>query len=74
MRTVYLDQYTDEHAEKIATAFDTAGIPHWEKRSGRFTRLLFAGEWGVRMFVPADRVDEARTIAERTLGGGQPSD
>lgn len=70
MRTVHLAQYTDEHADAIVAALDRAGIAHWEKRSGRWTRLFFAGEWGTRVFVDADRVGEARAIAERVLAGG----
>ncbi|MDP9022521.1 MAG: hypothetical protein M3N57_07465 [Actinomycetota bacterium] len=64
MRTTYLGQYTDEHADELLAALDRAGIVHWEKRSGRFTRFAFAGEWGVRVFVEADRLDDARRIAE----------
>lgn len=67
MRTVYLDQYTDEHGEDILEALDDAGIAFHTKSSGPFMRMLFAGEWGVRIFVDADRVDEARRIADRIL-------
>ncbi len=67
MRTVYLDQYTDEHAEDILEELDRAGIVTHIKTSGWLTRFLFAGEWGVRIFVDADRVDEARRIADRVL-------
>ncbi|MGH3443653.1 MAG: hypothetical protein ACRDUY_16725 [Nitriliruptorales bacterium] len=69
MRTVHLDQYTDDHAEAIVEALDAAGIAHWEKTSGRFTRIFFAGDWGTRIFVDADRVDEAREIADRIVAG-----
>lgn len=67
MRTVYLDQFTDDHAEDIVAALDDAGIVHYQKRSGGFARFIFAGEWGVRIFVDEERVDEARRIADRVL-------
>lgn len=67
MRTVHLMQVTDENADAVVDALDEAGISHWEKQSGRFTRLFFAGDWGVRIFVDAERVDEAKAIAERVL-------
>lgn len=67
MRTVYLDQYTDEHAEDILEELDRTGIAHHVKTTGRFARFLFTGEWGVRIFVDADRVDEAQRIADRVL-------
>lgn len=74
MRTVYLDQYTDEHAEDILAAFDDAGIVHHHKRSGGFARFIFAGEWGVRIFVEEERADDARRIAERVLAEDDAAD
>jgi hypothetical protein len=66
--TVYLGQFTDEHAEAIAKGLEEAGIVWWHKQSGRLTRVLFAGDWGVRLFVDAKRLDEAREIAARVKG------
>jgi len=66
--TVYLGQFTDEHAEAIAGALEEAGIVWWHKRTGRFVRTLFAGDWGVRLFVDEARLDEAREIAKRAQG------
>jgi hypothetical protein len=68
MRTVHLGQFTDDNAGKVVEALDEAGITHWVKRAGGFSRFFFAGEWGVRVFVDADRRDEAVAIADRTLG------
>ena len=65
LRTTYLGQFTHEHAEKIAGALEEAGISWTYKQFGRLTKLFFAGEWGVRMFVDAARVEEARTIVSR---------
>lgn len=63
VRTVELGQFTDENAEAIAERLVAAGIVWYEKSSGRFGRLLFAGDWGVRLFVDQERVEEARHLA-----------
>lgn len=63
VRTVELGQFTDEHAEAIAERLEDARIVWFAKSSGRFGRLLFAGDWGVRLFVDQDRLDEARRAA-----------
>lgn len=68
MRTVYLDQFTDENADAVLDRLEAAGIHHWVKRSGAFTRVVFAGEWGVRIFVDADRIEEARRLADEVTG------
>lgn len=70
MRTVHLGQFTDENADRVLEALESAGIAHWEKRAGGFSRFFFAGEWGVRVFVDAERHDEAIAVADRTLGHG----
>ena len=62
MRTVYLGQFDHDHAETIAAALEEAGIPWTYKQFGRLTKLFFAGDWGVRMFVDASRVEEARAL------------
>lgn len=61
--STYLGQFTDANAERLADAFEDAGIAWSTKTPGRFTRILFAGDWGVRMFVEDERLDEAREIA-----------
>lgn len=66
--TVYLGQFTEQHAEAIAKALEEAGIVWWQKQSGRLTKVLFAGDWGVRLFVDEARLEEAREIA-RAQGG-----
>jgi hypothetical protein len=66
--TTYLGQYTDEHAETIAAALEEAGITWWHKRGGRFVRTLFAGDWGVRIFVDETKLDEAKAIAKKVTG------
>ena len=67
----YLGQFTDDSADAITAAFDEADIAWSAKVSGRFTRLIFAGDWGVRLFVddPGD-VDAAWRIAEELAPDG----
>lgn len=67
MRTVELAQLTEEHAELVVAALEAAGIVWWVKAPGRLTRLLSAADWGVRVFVDADRLDEARTLARAAM-------
>lgn len=67
-RSVYLGQFTDENAERVLDALDDGGIAARTKSSGRFTRIVFAGDWGVRIFVPEDRLAEARDL----VGGIAP--
>ncbi len=64
-RTSYLGQYTDHLANAIAGELVRAGIGWHYKQAGPFTRSLFAGEWGTRLFVESGRLDEARAIARR---------
>jgi len=63
-RTVYLGQYTWEQANAIAERLEAAGIGWWHKQAGPITRWLSAGDWGVRLFVVDDRLDDARAIAD----------
>jgi len=62
-RSAYLGQFTDEVANAIAGRLEESQIAWSYKQAGYFTRNFFLGEWGTRMFVEADRLDEARDIA-----------
>jgi hypothetical protein len=66
--TVQLGQFTDENAEAIVERLEMAGITWWVKRSGGLARVLFAGDWGVRVFVDASRAEEAAGIVRELLG------
>lgn len=65
LRTVYLGQFEHARADAIAGALEDAGIPWTYKQFGRLTQLLFAGDWGVRLYVDGRRLDDARAIVER---------
>lgn len=64
--TVHLGQFTREHANAIAGQLEKAGIAWWYKEPGYFSQIW---EWGVRLFVDRRRLEEARAIADRVLGG-----
>jgi len=72
VRTVYLGQYTHEHADAIAGELEAAGIVWWYKAPGFLSQIW---EYGVRLFVDRDRLEDARAVAERVLArGSQPED
>ena len=73
LRTTYLGQFEHENAERIAAALEEAGIAWYYKQSGRLARTFFAGEWGVRLYVDAARIDEVRTIVEGLTPPREPS-
>lgn len=70
VETVYLGQFERDNAEAIAAALEEAGIVWWHKSHGRLAGMLFAGDWGVRMFVERSREPEARDIATRIAPAG----
>jgi hypothetical protein len=65
MRTVLLGQFSDEQAAVLLARLDAAGIDRWHKGSGALLRWLDASSWGVRVFVDADRLEDARAIAQQ---------
>ncbi|HJR18813.1 MAG TPA: hypothetical protein VJ922_03750 [Actinomycetota bacterium] len=72
--TTHLGQFTEEHAEAIAKALEEAGMVWWHKSSGRLVRTLFAGDWGVRIFVDSTRLDEAKEIVRRVAASFEKKD
>ena len=64
VRTVHLGQFTHEHANQIAEELERAGIVWWYKAPGFLSQIW---EHGVRLFVDRERLEEARTIADRVL-------
>jgi hypothetical protein len=65
VRTVHLGQFTREHANDIAGELERAGIVWWYKEPGYISSVW---EYGVRLFVDRERLDEARAIVTRLLG------
>lgn len=65
VRTTYLGQFSHARANAIAAALEEAGIAWSYKQFGGITRFFFAGDWGVRMYVDASRLEDARAIAAR---------
>lgn len=69
IRTVYLGRFTHEHANLIAGELEAAGIAWWVKNPGTLSYVLL-NEWGPRLFVDRDRLEEARAIAARIAPDG----
>jgi len=67
--TVYLGQFTNEHANKIAEELERAGITWWAKNPGTLS-YVFLMEWGARLFVDEERLEDAREIARRIAPDG----
>ena len=63
MTSTYLGQFTWEHSNAIAEQLEKAGIAWSYKQAGAITRVLFAGDWGVRLFVEKERLEDAQRIA-----------
>ncbi len=63
--TVYLGQFTPEHANSIAGELEREGIVWWYKQPGFLSSIW---EHGVRLFVDRDRLAEAEAIVARMLG------
>ncbi len=61
--SVYLGQFTWEHSNAIAEQLEKAGIAWSYKQAGALTRILSAGDWGVRLFVEKERLEDAQRIA-----------
>ena len=69
IRTVYLGRFTHENANRIAGELEAAGIAWWVKNPGTLSYVLL-NEWGPRLFVDRDRLEEARAIASRIAPDG----
>ena len=65
MKSAYLGQYTDETANLIAGELERAQIAWSYKQSMWLMKIFFMGEWGTRLFVDSERLEEARAIATR---------
>lgn len=68
LRTVYLGQFEHATADRIAGALEGAGIYWTYKQFGRLATMLFAGDWGVRLYVESSRLQDARLVVEQITG------
>jgi hypothetical protein len=67
--TVYLGQYTREHANAIAGELEERHITWWYKEPGLFSQIW---EYGVRLFVDRDHLQESKEIAARVEANPPP--
>ena len=70
VRTVYLGEYTEPHANQIAEQLDADGVVWWAKEPG-FLSILW--EHGIRLFVDRTKLDHAKAVADRDHVVGQPA-
>ena len=70
MGSVQLGQFTDDHADAIAAALEEAAIGYYVKRFGRVVRVLFAADWGTRIFVDEDDLARAGEVARAIAPDG----
>lgn len=66
---MYLGNYPWAVANDIAGELEAAGIAWWYKQPGFFSQIW---EFGVRLFVDRDHLEEAREIARRTQDQSAP--
>jgi hypothetical protein len=65
VRTVYLGEFTAEHATEIAEALEAEGIVWWAKEPGFLSAIW---EHGVRLFVDRTELGTANAVAARVTG------
>ncbi len=73
-RSAYLGQFPDEMANTIAGELEQAEIWWSYKQAIWITKIFFLGEWGTRLFVDSERLDEAKAIVERVREMERSSD
>ena len=69
VRTVYLGEYTEPHANRIAEQLEADGVVWWAKEPGFLSGLW---EHGIRLFVDRTKVDHAKTVADRITSSDSP--
>lgn len=72
LRTVELGQFEHDHAERICADLERADIAWTFKEFGRIVRFFSMADWGVRLYVDARRLDEAKDIVRRLVEEGWP--
>ena len=59
-------------AKRDLTAAGYPTLYNSYKQAGYLTRIFFLGEWGTRLFVEKERLEEAKRIADRIVEGTKP--
>jgi hypothetical protein len=70
VRTVYLGEFTEDHANGIAEQLEAADVVWWAKEPGFLSGLW---EHGIRLFVDRAKLDLAQAIAARVTSPDNPS-
>ena len=66
--TTYLGQFDRETANEVAGRLEAAGIAWWYKEPG-FISVIW--EFGVRLFVDRERLDDAQVIVDSVRAGAK---
>jgi hypothetical protein len=69
VRTVYLGEFTEDHANRIAEQLEAEGVVWWAKEPGFLSGLW---EHGIRLFVDRAKLELAQGIAARVTSLGKP--
>jgi hypothetical protein len=69
VRTVYLGQFTEAHANTIAEQLESDGVVWWAKEPGFLSGLW---EHGIRLFVDRAKLDHAKALADRITTSDRP--
>lgn len=69
VRTVYLGEFTEAHANRIAEQLESDGVVWWAKEPGFLSGLW---EHGIRLFVDRTRVEHANTVVARVTSPDNP--
>jgi hypothetical protein len=69
-RMTYLGQFERDRADRIAGILENAGIAWTYKEFGRLAKFVFIGDWGIRLFVDADRTDEVQALLQDEFSDG----
>lgn len=69
VRTVYLGEYTEVHANLIASQLESDGVVWWAKEPGFLSGLW---EHGIRLFVDRTKLDHAKAVAARVTSSDSP--
>lgn len=69
VRTVYLGEFTADHANRIAEQLEADGVVWWAKEPGFLSGLW---EHGIRLFVDRTKLDHAERVVARITSRDTP--